>query len=215
MRGGSVVDIVLLIAFLMNYILNLLFIKKNKYGFLFTKLLLTTLLALFYYFHNDSTNMVVFIALLFCFFGDLFLEFSQKESCFISGVASFLMGHIFYIICFVQQASNGLPWWVFLILFLYVAYGFNFYMGLKVEDKRLKAALGVYSGVILLMSFSALLRINSVITSKFVLTFIGSLLFVASDSVLAHNMFNKKVKHADLWIMSTYGLAQLLIIMGI
>jgi uncharacterized membrane protein YhhN len=159
--------------------------------------------------------MVVFIALLFCFFGDFFLEFSQKESCFISGVASFLMGHIFYIICFVQQASNGLPWWVFLILFLYVAYGFNFYMGLKVEDKRLKAALGVYSGVILLMSFSALLRINSVITSKFVLTFIGSLLFVASDSVLAHNMFNKKVKHADLWIMSTYGLAQLLIIMGI
>ena len=34
---------------------------------------------------------------------------------------------------------------------------FQFYMGLKVEDKRLKA-LGVYSGVILLMSFQHFLE---------------------------------------------------------
>jgi len=44
--------------------------------------------------------------------------------------------------------------------------------------------------------------------------FVGSLLFMASDSVLAINTFRSKIPRGDVYIMSTYVTAQVLIVAG-
>jgi uncharacterized membrane protein YhhN len=44
---------------------------------------------------------------------------------------------------------------------------------------------------------------------------IGALLFVASDSILAINKFHTPFESATFFVMLTYGLAQLLLIVGI
>ena len=48
----------------------------------------------------------------------------------------------------------------------------------------------------------------------FYMPFIGSLLFMASDSVLAINTFRSKIPRGDVYIMSTYVTAQVLIVAG-
>lgn len=209
-------DTVLLFAFFIVYGLNLFFLVKNiKHGFFITKLLLTPTLFLFYLYKNETTMPIVFFALLFCFFGDLFMEFSERKICFLAGLSSFLMGHIFYIICFYQQINKAAPWWLFLFLFAYIGYGIYFYRALNIKDKNLRVAVVFYCVVIFMMSFLAMLRVQSVSSISFLLVFSGSLFFIASDSILAYNMFSKKIKHAGIWIMSTYGIAQLLIIAGL
>ncbi|NLM09404.1 MAG: lysoplasmalogenase [Clostridiaceae bacterium] len=209
-------DAIIFAAFLVAYGLNLFFTaRKSNYGSIITKLLLTPMLYLFYLFRNDTPELIVFFALLFCFFGDLFMEFSEKESFFILGLTSFLVGHIFYIICFSHQIINPVSWWLFLFLLVYAGYGLSFYRILNLQGNKLRVPVVLYCGVIFLMSFLAILRVQSVSTVRFLLTFSGSLLFIASDSILAYNKFNKKVKHAGILIMSTYGMAQLLIISGL
>lgn len=143
------------------------------------------------------------------------MEFAEKEACLTTGLFSFLVGHIFYIICFIQQINHHIPLWLYISLIAYFAYGVVFYRSLNIQNTKLKAAAAVYCGVLLLMSFTALFRVQSVSSFKFLLTFIGTTLFIASDSILAFNMFNKKLRYSGLWIMSTYGMAQLLIIAGL
>ena len=46
------------------------------------------------------------------------------------------------------------------------------------------------------------------------LMMLGALLFVASDSILAINKFYQPFEMAGIYIMLTYGLAQLLITVG-
>lgn len=210
-------DIIMLIVFLVVYGLNLYFIAtENKYGYFITKLLLTPTLYHFYVSKNDNPMLTVFFALLFSFFGDLFMEFSKEEAFFTAGLGSFLIGHIFYILSFYSQINKfAVPRYLLIFLLAYIGYGIYIYRILNVQDRKLSIPVILYCGAILLMSFLALLRMKSVSTVSFILTYIGSLLFIASDSILAYNKFNKKVRHSGLWIMSTYGFAQLLIVAGL
>lgn len=206
---------VLLTVFLIVYGLNLSFIAARKrYGYFITKLLLTPALYLFYLSRNEKHDLVVFLALFFSFFGDLFMEFSEKESFFIAGLTSFLIAHLFYIICFARQIKLEV-WWPFLFIIPYAALAVSVYRVLNLQNKKIKTAVAIYCAIIFIMSFSAMLRGQSVSTAKFLLAFAGSLLFIASDTMIAYNTFNKKFKYAGFLIMATYGLAQLLIIAGI
>lgn len=47
-----------------------------------------------------------------------------------------------------------------------------------------------------------------------VFVFIGALLFVLSDSLLAWNMFYQKIEYGSFYVMSTYLFAQFLIVYG-
>jgi uncharacterized membrane protein YhhN len=47
------------------------------------------------------------------------------------------------------------------------------------------------------------------------MVFVGTLLFITSDSILAHNRFQKRTPYGGTWVMATYGAAQLMIILGL
>lgn len=204
-----------LIAYFVNYGLNIVFnIKKLKTGSFITKLLLTPILLLIYLTASEDLKIPVILALCFCFLGDLFLEFPKY---FIPGLSAFLVGHIFYAVKFLSDITviSKLPWWMFLFTIVYIAYGITLNSRLSIPDLKKKTAVYIYTVIILIASFLSLLRFNSVSVYSFWIVLIGTLLFILSDSILAYNLFKKRSSYGSVWLMAAYGAAQLLIVLGI
>jgi uncharacterized membrane protein YhhN len=204
-----------LIAYIINYGLNFAFnIKKLRIGSFVTKLFVTPLLLLMYLVGSKEPQILVVLALVFCFLGDLFLEY---PNFFIPGLSAFLIGHIFYAVKFLSdiRAWSKLPWWIFLVAIAYTAYGIILGSKLSIPDPKKKTAVYIYSAIILIVSFLSLLRFGSVTEYSFWMVFAGTLLFIISDSILAYNRFKKRSPNGSMWLMAAYGLAQLLIILGI
>jgi len=202
-----------LIAYFVNYGLNIVFnIKKLKTGSFITKLLLTPVLLLIYLTGSKELQIPVILALVFCFLGDLLLSFPKY---FIPGLSAFLVGHVFYAVKFLSDIQINIPWWIFLFATIYIAYGIILNSRLSITDIKKRIAVYVYTSVILIASFLSLLRFNSVSVYSFWIVLIGTLLFILSDSILAYNLFKKRSSYGSVWLMAAYGAAQLLIVLGI
>ncbi|NLV37408.1 MAG: lysoplasmalogenase [Clostridiaceae bacterium] len=208
-------EIFVLLAYIVNYGLNLAFNVKNlRAGSFITKALLMPLLLLVYLAGSKEPQIPVILALFFCFLGDLFLEF---PNCFLPGLSAFLVGHIFYAVRLISDIGVGakLPWWIFLFAIVYAAYGIIFRTKLSIPNLRKRTAVYIYSAILLVVSFLSLLRFGSVTGYSFWMVLVGTLLFICSDSILAYNMFQKRSPNGTVWVMATYGAAQLMIILGL
>jgi len=193
----------------------------------FTKpLLMPILLALFLLNakNNPSREKLFLIgALIFSLAGDVFLMF-RREDLFVFGLASFLIGHIAYILSFngrikaahvslVQKILTSLPFIVFVLAFLWILHP---YIVGKPETEPLFAPVSVYASVIALMGFTSFLRKKGVSDFGFWAVFGGAVLFMISDSCIAINKFimDEQMPYKGLVIMSTYGIAQYLMTLG-
>ena len=183
------------------------------------KPLLMPLLLCFYWLSASAMGKKpdAFIVLaLFCgFLGDTFLLGHGKA--FLLGLASFLFGHIFYIIGFLRPLElRAVPPAVWLLALAYFAYSVIASRTLLpfVRGKE-KLAVILYMVCLLTMSFSAMLRCGYARGNGFWLTFLGSLFFVASDSMLALQLYRKAGRAFHIPVMVTYLLAQSMIVYGV
>jgi uncharacterized membrane protein YhhN len=201
------------IPFIIVSILHIILLRKNnQLGRNITKPLLMPLLLLFYIWNVDNFNSLIIWALIASFFGDVFLIWSEQKLFLLGGIASFLIGHIFYVIAFL---SFHFPLWFYLLLVPYIVIGAVISSKLFPSiNKSMKLPVGMYMVVILLMSFFSLTRIWSESFIPFLLPFLGSLFFITSDSILAFDMFTEKKRTTHTSIMVTYILAQFLIVLG-
>ena len=78
----------------------------------------------------------------------------------------------------------------------------------------IKAGILVYMVGITLMSYFSLLRLLNIKNIAGAFTFIGSILFISSDTVLSLKIFGGVYKLSEQYIMASYIIAQLFIIMG-
>jgi uncharacterized membrane protein YhhN len=145
--------------------------------------------------------------------GDIFLMF-RGESFFKAGLASFLVGHIAYVIGFVFSGSVGNTVWVIVLAMIPMAILAFFYRLIITKVVGiLKPPVIAYSLVINLMLFMALLNIVRLEwgTTATILSIAGSALFVLSDSLLAYDKFARVPgpPRDELWVMITYHLAQI------
>ncbi|WP_345740459.1 lysoplasmalogenase [Planomicrobium okeanokoites] len=138
---------------------------------------------------------------MFCSIGDATLHW------FIIGLSAFLIGHLFYIAAFLTQWKYNL----YRLLSILPLGIFGLLMGIRMMgalqaggDDALIMPVLFYISAIILLAWSAFMTGNRWLI-------IGSLLFVASDSVLAWNMFVAPVAYSHLLIMSTYYGAQFFI----
>ena len=199
-------------------------LRMVQYG---SKILLMPLLAIYLYskVKNFSTYKLIYAALFFSWLGDIFLMFprngndSSAKLLFIFGLISFLIAHINYSIYFINEIKDKtkvtllvgkpyliLPFCVFGIVLLSILYPSLGVMKLPVT---------CYTIIIMLMAMTAFNRKNLVNSTSFLLVFIGALIFVVSDSCIAINVFYKPFEFARIAIMSTYTIAQFLIIYGV
>jgi len=157
----------------------------------------------------------IILAMVFAWAGDILLIKINNLLCFRLGLASFLFGHICYIIAMFKYAMP--PNVLILIISIVIAAGLGFLIYKIVKPTNdMKIPVIIYETTILIMAiFASQLFINHLSGegSTFgLLVFIGSLFFVASDSSLAMVTFQKKPFY--VFCMSTYITAQLLIALG-
>lgn len=165
---------------------------------------------------NRKMLGLLLLAELFGFAGDTFL-LSDAFPMFASGIAAFLVGHIFYMTLFGAQSWKGLSWkgWlagiacVAVLVFLLVKV-------LKVEGALL-APMAVYGFVLLMLSFCALCGVIRCKKNRCTwwIILIGALLFAFSDSLIAAGTFGViSFALREFVIMFTYLIAQSLLAWG-
>ena len=183
----------------------------------FTKPLLVPSLILFYIMNTTKIEQIIIYALICCFFGDFFLLFAQKKLFFIAGLFSFLAGHCFYTIAFLKTTSflSNIPGWFYLSLIPYIFYGFFIYYRLNPYLSSMKIPVIAYLNIILFMSFASFTRIWEINGIAFWFPFVGSIIFIVSDTLLAIRVFKYNIMRGWISVMIFYICAQLLIILGL
>jgi uncharacterized membrane protein YhhN len=81
------------------------------------------------------------------------------------------------------------------------------------EEMILPVAL--YTSVITAMGLAALARKEKTSLSSWLFVSLGALIFLFSDTLIAFNKFHEPIAWASIFIMSTYILAQGLIVVGL
>lgn len=157
----------------------------------------------------------VIAALFFSVIGDSLLLFQERKSIFfLLGLSSFLMAHICYIGFFGKiwkKETLRIRWLIPLAAVVYYA-ALIYVLFPHLLD--MKVPVMVYGIVIstMLVLAAHMQFISNQQAGNWLMA--GAILFVISDSVLALNKFYKPFNGADIVIMITYGLAQLLIVKG-
>lgn len=158
-----------------------------------------------------SFKKILFIALVFCWIGDILLLFVDKgQMFFISGLVAFLTGHLCYIFLFykmLKQANESvkfkpkvlLPIIAYLLLFYFIV---GSHLGAMLIPVMLYA---VVISSMLYMAFCLSFRMP-LYNSYWLIT--GALAFVISDSILAVNKFYSPLPQPGFLIMITYIFAQ-------
>lgn len=207
-----------------------------------TKPLLMPLIAAVYLSFSKDVEPLLLLAFAFGWLGDIALMLHiniQKGTALKStekpdiiplmfGMVFFLCGHITYIFLFAKEATAftshiAIYTGIYMIYAMYAFVMFKYLSThglLKSEDlspevrQILKAAVVIYMLAITLMSFMAFLRYMNYWNLTTLLCFIGSLVFISSDSVLSISLLGQNKKMSESYIMASYIVAQTLIMVS-
>lgn len=189
-----------------------------------TKPLIVVALMIYFIISIKERNTVFYltmVALFMSWLGDVLLMFDEHDAMFfILGLASFLLAHVIYVFSYRkaknETAENSL------LSSQKLRHGSTLVLAGVALVYILEPGLGdmkipvmVYASVIVLMAITALLRYGYTTIRSFGLVFGGAITFMISDSLLAVNKFLEPFALAGFWIMTTYCLAQFLIVKGI
>jgi uncharacterized membrane protein YhhN len=210
--------------FIVMLFLHLLSINAGWDGIrLVSKLLLIPILLLYLFANSYPLNQfplgkLPFIALFFSFLGDLFLS-QSGTMFFLLGMLSFMLTHIFNSICFLQMQKiekiTKLSLLIALVVFVTATVGVYHVIAPSLGSFQLPIL--IYMGLIGTMGLLAVNlstnEFNRRIAQQYFIP--GAGLFILSDSLLALNKFHfQEPAFWDMPVMLTYGLAQLLIVLG-
>ena len=188
-------------------------------------LLMVTLFVWFYIQTKESANNkfrnYLLLSIVFAFGGDTFLMFLPfNEIFFLLGLGSFLIGQVFYVFAFSNSIITAKkpfnkPLGIALLIIFLGYYGILMFSLFPYLEDFLIPVL-VYGIAVCAMGVSAGWRLNKVSRQSFTLVFVGAMLFVLSDTIIAVNQFLYKgnLLNAQVFIMITYVLAQYLIAKG-
>ena len=154
-------------------------------------------------------------ALVFSLLGDIALLLSDRW--FLAGLVSFFIAHLGYVVAFNQTIPPISVWlfvWVLAVYSAAIVILRPVRAALEADPHHRKMVIPVmlYGSVLALMTYSALitpLRPDWGVAGW--LLVVGGLLFMASDSLLAHTRFVRDFAHSRVWVHMTYHTAQILI----
>lgn len=155
----------------------------------------------------DRLHTGIFVGLLFSMAGDILLIWPQR--LFLAGLCAFLCAHIAYITAFSQGVALPLkpvvrlPFIVFAMAMWAVLH--------QNLGTILKFAVAVYAIVLVSMASQSWIWHGHHKKQFSLLAVIGSILFVASDTLIAVDRFHTPLPYASAWILLTYFPAQWLI----
>jgi uncharacterized membrane protein YhhN len=167
---------------------------------------------------NEKWVSFVTLGLAFSWIGDIMLLFTFKHFMFFfAGLAAFLAAHLVFIVAYKKATFKdklNIKW----SFFPFVVLGYILlmsYLTLPYVDSLIQVPLVVYGLVLCLMILVAWYRKGNTTDESFQLVVLGAALFTISDSILAINRFSHTIPFAGVAIMSSYIIAQWLIVNGL
>jgi uncharacterized membrane protein YhhN len=150
---------------------------------------------------RDAQRGLFVVALVLSLAGDVFLMLPRD--LFVAGLASFLLGHVFYIAGFALEPLDGVAVTIAAAGVLIAArtVGRRILSAVRRDHPKMLAPVAVYMTVIGVMVILAIGTAEPVAAA-------GAILFFASDSMIAWDRFVKPFIWARPAIMITYHLAQ-------
>ncbi|MBQ8762910.1 MAG: hypothetical protein IJZ07_02250 [Clostridia bacterium] len=171
--------------------------------------------------HNTYYFCLVCFALMFGFFGDVLLGIKEVAPTFRGkliplGTLYFLVGHIFTLSAFISIGGFNLTALIIGIIGIPLAAVMMSIFKMK-ADTKLKMIMSVYYGALIYKVAASAVLLYSQKSPAFLLAFIGSCLFLISDTCLGFLYFTP-IKRKNIWVtveLSTYYPAQILLAMSV
>ncbi|MGD8813077.1 MAG: lysoplasmalogenase [Anaerolineales bacterium] len=151
-------------------------------------------------------RIAILIGLVFSLAGDVLLMLPSDQ--FTAGLVSFLIAQICYIVAFTSSRGFNIGW---ISLVVVVIYGAMVYALLSPYLGKMRLPVIAYMLVILMMAWQAWERWSALGDRGALFAFIGAVLFVLSDTILAWNRFRGEFTAARALSLGTYYAAQWLI----
>jgi uncharacterized membrane protein YhhN len=209
---------------LIYFFLGFLFILSVYFNYSFLQMLLKALIipSLIIFFlisrgkvHYKEDKWII-TALIFSWIGDVLLQIKNGGYLyFLLGLISFLLTHILYAIVFFETTGE----FIFLktkrlLLLVIIIYGALIIYTIMPGLGKLQIPVTIYGIIITGMVVAALSRYGKVNETSYMLVFLGAVLFLISDSLIAMNKFKQSFPEASVLIMCTYLAGQFMIIEG-
>jgi len=177
------------------------------------KISLMPVLIVYYFFTVSDLLVLVIIAILFSWAGDILLIRKEEPKFFRLGLVAFLLSHIFYIVALIVISP------VLNAPVLYISIGVAIILNILLPfiikpPKEMRIPVIIYGTIILAMSICALQYLLSNITISSIMLFTGSIVFVFSDSLMSYLAFREKPKYFNAITMLPYIIAQGMIVFG-
>lgn len=192
--------------------------KKNVELRAYTKGFILLALLGWYCCCVDKVSWIVVIALLASWLGDVLL-IPNGVKWFTVGGISFMVSHAFFVLTYYPNVDFAvIPLWLIIaaaaVYFIAVLFVFK---GLKDHlPKALFYPMFLYLLINGTMNCFAFYQLVSMPCAATAVTFIGAMLFFASDSLLFYTRFKKETRlKTHFPVMVTYIFAEFLIVLGI
>lgn len=166
-------------------------------------------------------HFFLWISLILAWLGDILFIFKHKRMLMLIGMLFFLAAHALYVFefgfIFKTQSEEIFASYCFLLRFypILILPGIPIGYFLSKKDIKLTVAGAFYQSMLFGVFASAIFAIAIGSTPYFTFVAVGAIFYYASDAVNAYTLCVKKFKMKEVVIMSTYLLAQFLIVFGI
>lgn len=187
-------------------------LRPYPYSYVVKIIPILLLIVITFFYVGGLARVLVIGALLFSAGGDVALDLTRREKplLFAVGLLLFLVAHILYIAAFVISGMvlelSALPVLIVLAIVLYAG-GLSVYLWPRLGKLRLPvlAYILVLFLMVVMSAFHA--PFNGLLVA-------GALTFAVSDSLIAVHRFGRIVPGRDYWVILTYYVAQLLLVLG-
>lgn len=176
----------------------------------YSKPFLIPALGILYVVSSKKIDFWVLGALVFSCLGDILLL--DKAQYFVFGLASFLLAHLLYIKLTASEIQKVSWKEILLVSIPFVLFLFGLLQLLYSNLNEMKIPVIVYGIVISSFGASTLMVYRQEKSTENMWLLLGALLFILSDSMIAINTFYSANGMYPFLIMTTYILAQYLIV---
>lgn len=151
--------------------------------------------------------------LAFSTLGDAFLA-GRPERWLLPGMAAFFTAHVFYVLLFWGAGQAGGEIWNYAARALLVLAGAGYIFWLSPSLGAMRLPVIAYGAVILVMGAAAI-----ALPAGYGLVLVGALMFIASDAILANELFRRPAgERQRFWpsisLWNLYFFGQMLIALG-
>jgi uncharacterized membrane protein YhhN len=195
--------------FLAVVVLHIFGILSNDFLAFISKPFIITTLVIVYLVSVKTPNFWYVSALFFSFWGDVLLLF--KDQFFVFGLASFLLAHILYIKIVAEFIKKISLQKVFVVCLPFVVFLFSFLYLLKDTLDEMLIPVIIYGTVICSFGAISLLNYSQEKSKVNLWLFLGTIIFIISDGLIAVHKFINPNEIYQICIMLTYIVAQYLI----